>query len=103
MTGQVLKIAPLGNTETAVTTYDVYIQADAVDERVLGGMNVSGEIEAESAQDAVLIATDALQKDEEGYFVTMRSGETRRVQTGIMTVEHTQILSGLESGETVVY
>lgn len=103
ITGEVLKIAPLGNTESAVTTYDVYIQTGEIDERVLGGMNVSGEIEVESAQDDVLIATDTLKKDAQGYFVTMRSGEIRRVQTGIVTVENTQILSGLEAGETIVY
>ena len=44
LTGTVKKIAPLGNTETAVTRYDVYVTLDETDERVLGGMNVSGEI-----------------------------------------------------------
>ena len=44
LTGRVQKIAPLGNTESSVTRYDVYVTLDEVDERVLGGMNVSGEI-----------------------------------------------------------
>ena len=44
LTGVVKKIAPLGNTETSVTRYDVYVTLDAQDARVLGGMNVSGEI-----------------------------------------------------------
>lgn len=101
--GKVWKIAPLGNTETSVTMYDVYILADTIDERVMGGMNVSGEILVETVENAVLIKTDALGKDADGYFVTMESGEIRRVRTGIMTVEDTQILSGLEAGETVVY
>lgn len=101
--GEVLKIAPIGNTETAVTTYDVYIQTDKIDERVLGGMNISGEIIAESVKDALLIPTDAIMKDEEGYFVTMEDGELRRIETGIMTVETTQVLSGLSTGEKVAY
>lgn len=42
--GTVKKIAPLGNTETAVTRYDVYVTLNETDERVKGGMNVSGEI-----------------------------------------------------------
>ena len=44
LTGTVKKIAPLGNTETSVTRYDVYVTLDETDERVKGGMNVSGEI-----------------------------------------------------------
>lgn len=103
ITGEVLKIAPLGNTETSVTTYDVYILAENIDERVLGGMNVSGEILVGGAQDAVLIPTDAVRKDENGYFVMMEGGETRHIETGIMTVESTQVLSGLAAGETIAY
>ena len=47
LTGTVKKIAPLGNTETSVTCYDVYVTLDETDERVKGGMNVSGEISSE--------------------------------------------------------
>ena len=47
LTGTVKKIAPLGNTQSAVTRYDVYVTLDEPDERVLGGMNVSGEIHIE--------------------------------------------------------
>ena len=74
-----------------------------LDERVLGGMNVSGEIIVETVKDALLIQTDALSKDENGYYVTMESGEKRRVQTGLMTVEQTQVLSGLSFGEKIAY
>jgi len=44
LTGTVKKITPLGNTETSVTRYDVYVTLEETDERVKGGMNVSGEI-----------------------------------------------------------
>lgn len=47
LSGTVKKIAPLGNTETSVTRYDVYVTIDEADERVKGGMNVSGEIMVE--------------------------------------------------------
>ena len=103
LTGVVQKIAPLGNTDTSVTTYDVYIELTSEDERIKGGMNVSGEIVVDSAQDALLIPTDALQKGEDGYCVTLADGQIRDVETGIMTDEQVQILSGLTAGETVVY
>ena len=103
LTGTVEKIAPLGNTETAVTTYDVYIALDEVDPRVKGGMNVSGEIIVSTAQNAVIIPMDALKKVNGAYNVTLEDGSVRQVVTGIMTRDNVEILSGLSAGETVVY
>ena len=103
LTGTVEKIAPLGNTETAVTTYDVYIALDEVDPRVKGGMNVSGEIVVQTAENAVLVPMDALVKRDGGYTVTLADGTVRSVTLGIMTRDDAQVLSGLAAGETVVY
>ncbi len=104
LTGVVQKIAPLGNTETSVTTYDVYIELTGeVDSRVLGGMNVSGEIEVSSAQNALLLTSEALKKDGDDWFVQMQNGEYRQVEIGVMTDSQVQILSGLSEGEIVVY
>ncbi|MBP3656157.1 MAG: HlyD family efflux transporter periplasmic adaptor subunit [Clostridia bacterium] len=103
LTGSVLKIAPIGHTETAVTTYDVYVSLDTQDERVRGGMNVSGEIAVSTVSGALLIPTDTLRKDSGGYYVTMESGDIRRVTTGAMTDSLTQVLTGLSEGEKIAY
>lgn len=104
LTGVVQKIAPLGSTQSGVTTYDVYIELTGeVDPRVLGGMNVSGEIEVSSEQNALLLASEALKRDADGWFVQMQSGEYRQVEVGVMTDSQAQILSGLSEGEIVVY
>ena len=103
LSGTVQKIAPLGDTSASVTTYDVTVAITGEDARVKGGMNVSGEIVVNTAENATLIPTDALQKDDEGYFVTLQSGEIRRVTIGVMTDDTTQILEGISVGETVVY
>lgn len=104
LTGEVLKIAPIGNTDKAVTTYDVYVTLTGdVDARVLGGMNTTGEIVIDTAKDALLVPTDALRRDETGWYVTLEGGEKRMVEVGMMTDEHSQILSGVSEGETVVY
>ncbi|MDO5377822.1 MAG: efflux RND transporter periplasmic adaptor subunit [Clostridia bacterium] len=103
MSGVVEKIAPLGNTGSGVTTYDVYIELTQVDERVLGGMNVSGEIAIESLRDVLILPTDALRKDGEGYYVTMEDGSARRVSVGVITDDYTQIIEGISEGETVQY
>ena len=103
LTGMVEKIAPLGNVGTGVTTYDVTVELGDVDERVRGGMNVSGNIETESAKNAVLVPTEALRRDAQGWYVTLAGGEQRPVTLGLMTDATTQIASGLSAGETVVY
>ena len=103
LTGVMQKIAPLGDASSGVTTYDVTVTVSGEDERVKGGMNVSGEIVVNAEDDAILIPTDALQKDDAGYCVMLESGETRRVTLGVMTDETTQILDGIGVGETVIY
>ena len=103
LTGTVQKIAPLGNTEGTVTTYDVTVALNGSDERVKGGMNVSGNIVVKTVENALTVPTDALKKDENGYYVMMESGQTRHVSIGVMTEEQTQIVSGLSEGETVAY
>jgi len=104
LTGTVEKIAPLGNTENAVTTYDVYVTLTGdVDPRVLGGMNVVGEIVIDEVENALLIPTDALRRSETGWYVTMESGEERAIEIGMMTDDYTQALSGLAEGERIEY
>lgn len=103
LTGTVQKIAPLGNTEGTVTTYDVTVALNESDERVKGGMNVSGNIVVKTVENALTVPTDALKKDENGYYVMMESGQIRHVSIGVMTEEQTQIVSGLSEEETVAY
>ena len=102
--GVVDKIAPLGNTENSVTTYEVFVTLTGeIDERIKGGMNVSGEIVISEADNALLIPTDALRRDADGWYVTLADGSEADVEIGVMTDSRVQILSGLTEGETVVY
>lgn len=120
LTGVVEKIAPLGNTGeeessgggmpmmssngSGVTTYDVYVTLTGdVDSRVLGGMNVSGEILVSSVTNALLVPSEALYQDQDGWYVQLQSGEYRDVELGVMTDSQVQILSGVSEGEVVVY
>lgn len=104
LTGEVQKIAPLGNTQQSVTTYDVYVTLTGeADSRIKGGMNVSGEITVSGAQNALIIPTEALKKRDGEWYVTLSSGRDVTVETGVMTDARTEILSGLYEGETVVY
>ena len=104
LTGEVEKIAPLGNTEQSVTTYDVYVQLTGdVDERIKGGMNVTGEILVSSVQSALLIPSEALRSDSEGWYVQLQDGSYADVSLGVTTDSQVQIVSGLSEGDVVVY
>ena len=104
LTGVVEKIAPLGNTETSVTTYDVYVGLTGeIDSRVLGGMNVTGEIVISSEENALTIPTEALIREGARWRVTMADGEARGVEIGLMTDSRTEIVSGLSEGERILY
>ena len=54
LTGEVYKIAPVGNNSGGVTTYDVELTFDAAGTGVRSGMNATGEIEVASADDVLL-------------------------------------------------
>lgn len=102
--GVVEKIAPLGNTETSVTMYDVYVTLTGdVDERVLGGMNVSGEIAVSSSSNALLLPSEAVFLDGHSWYVQLQSGEYREITLGMTTDSQVQILSGLSEGDVVIY
>ena len=119
LTGVVQKIAPLGNTgddtqssgqmgmsasSGGVTTYDVYVELMGdVDERVLGGMNVSGEILVSTASNALLLPSEAVFQDGNAWYAQLQSGEYREITLGMTTDNQVQILSGLSEGEMVVY
>ncbi|MBQ7885602.1 MAG: efflux RND transporter periplasmic adaptor subunit [Clostridia bacterium] len=104
LTGVVEKIAPLGNTESSVTTYDVYVALEGdVDSRVLGGMNVSGEILVSSVSNALLLPSEAVFQDGAAWYVQTQSGEYREVELGVTTDSQVQILSGVSEGDMVVY
>lgn len=102
--GEVEKIAPLGNTETSVTMYDVYVTLTGdVDERVLGGMNVTGEIAVSSVSNALLLPAEAVFQNGKSWYVQRQNGEYTEVELGVTTDSQVQILSGLSEGDMVVY
>jgi len=104
LNGVVKRIAPLGNTETAVTTYDVYVQLTGdVDARIKSGMNVTGEILVSSVQSALLIPAEALANDGNGWYVQLSGGSFVPVEVGITTDSQVQIVSGLSEGDVIVY
>ena len=121
LTGEVEKIAPLGNAGeeeeqsaqsfgpmssggSGVTTYDVYITLTGeIDTRIKSGMNVTGEILVSSVQNALTVPAEALIKSGGEWYVQLQSGEYQNVTLGVTTDTQVQILSGLSEGDVVFY
>ena len=104
LSGVVEKIAPLGNTETSVTMYDVYVQLlGEVDSRLKSGMNVTGEILVSNVQNALLIPAEALISTGDGWTVQLQDGSYAAVELGVTTDNQVQIVAGLSEGDVVVY
>jgi RND family efflux transporter MFP subunit len=70
------------------------------------GTPVQVEIEAEERSNVLVVAASALVKEEDAAYVFVVGADgkahRRRVQPGLVTPEHAEIVSGLRAGEKVV-
>lgn len=114
-TGVVTKVSVAGTTSDGITTYPITVRIDET-EGLRPGMNVDAEIILESAEDVLAIPSGAVnrgntvlitadspsaanavdQEAPEGYVYV-------EVETGISDDSYTQVLSGLQEGDTVAY
>ena len=114
-TGVVTKVSVAGTTSGGITTYPFTVRIDET-EGLRPGMNVDAEIILESAEDVLAIPSGAVnrgntvlitadspsaanavdQEAPEGYVYV-------EVETGISDDSYTQVLSGLQEGDTVAY
>lgn len=76
LSGEVYKIAPVGNNSGGVTTYDVELTFDAAGTGVRSGMNATGEIEVASADDVLYVPVEALMTIRNQTYVMVADGGT---------------------------
>lgn len=108
MPAKIVKISPLGNSQSGATTYDVTLDFQSSDS-LYEGMNVTANITVDHRSNAILIPLDALQESNGETFVYMAGdkknglGEKRTVTTGISDGTNVEVLTGLQSGEKIIY
>ena len=111
-TGEVVSVDRYGTTaNTGTTSYQVIAQFDTqINENtqyLLPNLTVDGEILITQVDDALAVPTLAITTFGGHSQVTVRhsdgSNETREIQTGIVSGNLTQVLSGLQEGEQVVF
>lgn len=108
-TGEVTAIDRVGTSSSGVTVYTAEVSIPK-GEGMLSGMSASATINIEGVENALLIPTDALNQTRESYYVytdaDTETGELRgmrEVTVGISNSNYTEILTGLDEGDTVYY
>jgi HlyD family secretion protein len=103
--GKVVFIAPTAVVSNGVSTYQVDISLPNRPE-LLTGMSVQAAIEVANVADATRVPAEAVQNVNGRYFVmvpTAAGGERPQpVQVGVVGDVWTQIVSGLQPGDTIV-
>ena len=110
--GKVTNISLASSVSNGVSTYPVVVTMDSTD-KLLPGMNVSAEIVIASAENALVVPTEALMRGNRVYVkddtVTEAQGSVPagfravQVKTGLTNEDYVQITSGELSDGDVVY
>lgn len=106
-TGTIKSFDKQATPKGSMAAYTAHIELD-VPEKTLPGMQIEAIMLNQSAENVMLLDVDALQFDAENqaYVLTENAdGEMNKtyVQTGINDGTRVQIVSGLQSGQTVYY
>ncbi len=79
LTGEVYKVAPVGESSGGVTTYNVELTFDATGTGVRSGMNATGEIQVAQTDDALYIPVEAIMTISNKSYVLVSDGGTMDV------------------------
>ena len=105
--GTVSNISQAPKIESGLVSYNVTITLNNPNGSGLKlGMSATADIVSSESADTLIVPSRAIMQDNNGnYFVRVKSGEEiqeRAVTTGISNGLDTEILSGLDEGETVL-
>lgn len=105
ISGTVTEIDSVGTISSGVVTYAVKIAFDTQDERIKPGMSVSAAIITDVKQDALLVPSSAVKNKGTTKTVELYNNgkpASTTVEVGISNDTRTQIISGVNEGDTVV-
>lgn len=104
-TGTVVGIDKIGTTSGGVSNYPVSIKFDTDSDKVLPNMGLNADIIVVEHTGVLYVPSSAIQTQNGKKTVTVVNGNTTNtveVTTGISDSSNTEILSGLNEGETVL-
>lgn len=104
-TGEVVSIDTIGTETSGVTTYPAYIKLDTTLEGLLPNMSASASIITATKDNILIVPSTALTTtDGTTYIQVMKNKQVsqQQVTTGISSDSETEIISGINEGDTIV-
>lgn len=108
LTGKVERVSKFPKatsaTDTGPAQFEVVISLDTQD-NLVAGLSLTAAIETDNKKGVLTIPTIAVQRDNGSIYVmlqTAQGAEKRAIQIGLETAEKTEVLGGLQEGDTVV-
>lgn len=110
--GKVLKVSKFAKAVSAEQSnnnqpaqFEVIIGLD-VNENLIAGLSLTGQIETQRKENAIVVPTVAVMREKESVFVMIDKGngqvERKEIKVGLETSEKTEVLEGLKEGDTVM-
>lgn len=104
-TGKVVSVDRVGMITNNVTTYTTIIQFDTSSDQILPNMAVAANIIIDSKSDILIVPSQAVKyQDGQASVTVIINGQEQNVpvETGIFNDTQTEIVSGLNEGDTVL-
>ena len=104
--GRVTFISQAGTIQTGVVSYKTIITLENPDEELRDGMSATAEIILDRHENVLLIPNRAIQGSWDSPWVEVLANEQveqRRVELSLSDGIKTEVLSGLEEGESVIF
>lgn len=107
-TGEVVRVAAKGATNSNVVTFEVKIEVDSSGLNILKPeMTANVDIQADRKEDVLVLPNEAIQFGRGGYYVMLdkdnnTSGVRTMIKPGITDGLNTEIISGVEEGDKVI-
>jgi len=103
--GKVVSVDRVGMITNNVTTYTTIIRFDTSSDQILPNMAATANIIIDSKSDILIVPSQAVNyQDGQESVTVIRNGQEQNVlvETGIFNDTQTEIVSGLEEGDTII-
>ena len=104
-TGEVVSVDTIGSVSSGVTTYPAIIKLDSVIEGLLPNMSATASIITQTKDNVLLVSTTAIQTQNGSHTIRLMKNKqitSVPVEVGIANDTQTEIISGINEGDTVV-
>ncbi|MEW6408057.1 MAG: biotin/lipoyl-binding protein [Patescibacteria group bacterium] len=122
ITGKVIEVDASGTVSQGVVSYNAKISLDTLDERIKSGMSVSATVITDIKQNVLYVPSSAVKVSNGTYYVEVpsekvdgansfdtdginlkKSLQQKTVEIGIISDTSTEITSGLNEGDQIIY